>query len=239
MNFLLRWFSSLKLTVWILTLLISVFFIGAFLMPLYPEAHKGMNGMPLFEWWYRSGRAFVSQNGWLPLSILFLLLLTINTLVCTIRSLRMGPSLFAHITHAGFLLILLAHLVSATTGFRISEIVLPKGHAMEVPNLDVKLLLDHIDYVPYPNGMPKDYSAEVVLITKEGRVTRILAPNRPAFFEGIPIYLKTFGFRPIPYAVCEVAHDPGAQVALAGSILFLIGSLPLPFLLKRKDPAKT
>ncbi|NOY52503.1 MAG: cytochrome c biogenesis protein ResB [Deltaproteobacteria bacterium] len=227
MPFLLRWFSSLKLTVWVLTLLIAVFLLGAVLMPLFPEAHRGMNAAPLFAWWRRSGRAFFPQNGWLPLAIFLMAILTLNTLVCTVRSLRIGPSLFAHITHAGFLLILLAHLVSASTGFRESGIVLPKGHAVSVARLNLKLRLSRIDYVPYPNGMPKDYSAEVVLITKEGSVTRTLAPNAPAFYKGIPIYLKTFGFRPIPYAVCEVADDPGARVALAGSILFLIGALPL------------
>jgi len=223
----LRWFSSLKLTVWVLTFLIAVFLAGSVLMPLFPEAHQGMNTMPLFTWWSRSGETFLRKNGWLPLSIFLMAVLTVNTLVCTIRSLRIGPSLFAHITHAGFLLILLAHFVSASTGFRETGIVLPKGHAVSVERLGLKLRLNRIDYVPHPNGMPKDYSAKVVLITKEGRVTRTLAPNAPAFYKGIPIYLKTFGFRPVPYAVCEVADDPGAKVALAGSILFLIGALPL------------
>lgn len=239
MQFLLRWFSSLKLAVWVLSLLIAVFFIGAFLMPLFPEAHKGMNTMPLFAWWGRSGKAFLLKNGWLPLSIILMVLLTLNTLICTIRSLRIGSSLFAHITHAGFLLILLAHLVSASTGFRESGIVLPKGHTVAISRLDLKLLLNRIDYVPYPDGMPKDYSAEVVLISDRGRVTRTLSPNHPVFYKGIPIYLKTFGFRPIPYAICEIADDPGARVALVGSIIFLIGSLPLPFLLKRENPTKT
>jgi hypothetical protein len=230
MKFLLRWLASLKLTVWVLTLLIAVFFLGAFLMPVFPEAHEGMNTMPLFVWWSRSGKAFFLKNGWLPLSMILLALLALNTLVCTIRSLRVGPSFFAHVTHAGFLLILVAHLVSASTGFRESGIVLPKGHTVMIPRLNLKLLLNHIDYDTYPNGMPKDYSAEVVLISKEGRTTRTLSANRPAFYEGVPIYLKTFGFRPIPYAVCEVVDDPGAKIALGGSILFLIGVLPIPFL---------
>jgi hypothetical protein len=233
MRFLLNWLSSLKLTVWILTLLIGAFFLGAFFMPLYPKAHEGMNAMPLFEWWLKIGREYGARNGWLILSILLMVILTINTLVCTVRSLRPGPSIWAHITHAGFLMILLAHLVTASTGFRESGIVLPRGQRVEIPRIDLKIILNKINYESYPGGMPKDYSAEVTLISKEGRLHKTLGPNRPAFYDGKPIYLKNLGFQPVPYAVCEVAHDPGARIALAGSIVFIIGSLPLPFLTRK------
>jgi hypothetical protein len=236
LKFLLRWLASLKLTVWILAVLVGVFFLGAYLMPVFPKAHAGMNTMPLLQWWSTSGRAHFTTTAWLPLSVLLLGLLTLNTVICTLRSLRFSKSLFAHITHAGFLLILLAHLLSATTGYRKSGIVLPKGHAVKVPELGLQLLLNKINYVPYPNGMPKDYSAEVVFITEGGRSIRRLGANRPAFYKGVPVYLKTFGFRPIPYAVCEVVDDPGALVALAGAVIFLIGSLPLPFIAGKKAP---
>jgi hypothetical protein len=234
MKFLLNGLSSLKLTVWVLTFLIGAFFIGAYFMPLYPKAHEGMNAMPLFKWWMKDGKYFVTMNSWLILSFFLLVLLTLNTLICTVRSLRTGPSIWAHITHAGFLMILLAHLVTASTGFRESGIVLPRGHTVKVPRLDLNIMLNRINYDPYPNGMPKNYSAEVTFITKEGRLHKILGPNRPAFFEGKPIYLKNFGYRPVPYAVCEVAHDPGAWIALIGSIVFLAGSIPLPFLAKKE-----
>jgi hypothetical protein len=233
-RFIIQWFSSLKLTVWILTVLIAVFFLGAYLMPRYPEAHAGINAMPLFAWWSELGRGHLEINGWLPLSVLLLAVLTLNTVVCTIRSLRPGPSLWAHVTHLGFLLILVAHLVSAATGFKEAGIVLVRGRAVEVPRLGAALKLNRIDYTPYPNGMPRDYSAEVTFVTPEGSFQKRLGPNRPAFYRGVPVYLKDFRFRPVPYAVCEVAHDPGAWVALAGSIVFLLGALPLPFLTGKK-----
>jgi hypothetical protein len=232
MKFLLKWFSSLKLTVWALTLLIGVFFLGAYVMPIYPKAHEGMNAMPLFEWWSTSGKDFPAINAWLPISVFLLAVLTLNTLVCTIRSLRLSPSIWAHLTHIGFLLILLAHLLSASTGFKESNILLPRGHVVEVPRLNIQLKLENINYVPYPGGMPKTYSAEVTLIDKDKKIRKLLGPNQPAFYDGIPIYLKNFGFRPVPYAVCEIADDPGAMVAFIGSLIFLAGSLPLPFLVK-------
>jgi hypothetical protein len=80
--------------------------------------------------------------------------------------------------------------------------------------------------------MPKTYSAEVTLIDEDNKIRKLLGPNQPAFHDGVPIYLKNFGFRPVPYAICEVADDPGAMVALIGSLIFLAGSLPLPFLVK-------
>ncbi len=237
MKLLLKWFSSLKLTVWALTLLIGVFFVGAYVMPIYPKAHEGMNAMPLFEWWAKSGKDFPAINAWLPISVLLLAVLAVNTLVCTIRSLRLSPSIWAHLTHIGFLLILLAHFLSASTGYRESGIVLPRGHIVEVPRLNIQLKLDSINYVPYPGGMPKTYSAQITVIDKDKKIQKHLGPNQPAFYDGVPIYLKNFGFKPMPYVVCEIAHDPGAVVALIGSMIFLAGSLPLPFLVKwrRRD----
>ncbi len=233
-KWILQWLSSLKLTVWVLTVLIGVFFVGAYLMPRYPEAHAGMNAMPLFAWWSDMGRRHLGINGWLPLSVLLLAVLTLNTLVCTIRALRPGPSLWAHVTHLGFLLILLAHLVSASTGFKETGIVLVRGRAIEVPRLVAALELNRIDVTPYPSGMPRDYGAEVIFRTPEGRFSKRLGPNRPAFYRGIPVYLKDFRLRPVPVALCEVAHDPGAWLALIGSVVFLVGALPLPFLTGKK-----
>ncbi len=233
MKLLLRWFSSLKLTVWVLTILIGVFLLGAFLMPLYPGAHTGMNAMPLYQWWLRSTGISRLHAGWLPLSFFVLAILTLNTLVCTIRSLRLAPSLFAHITHAGFLLILLAHLVSAVTGFRDGNILLIQGRPAKAPRLDLTLTLERIELVPGPGGMPKDYSADVIFTGGGESRHQNLGPNHPAFYRGMPVYLTNFGNRPFPYAVCEIVSDPGARVALVGAILFLIGSLPLPYLASR------
>jgi cytochrome c biogenesis protein ResB len=235
MRLFIRWFSSLKLTVWILTILIGVFFLGSYLMPLYPGAHAGMNDMPLVQWWWKSGKNYGAINGWLPLSVLLLLILTLNTLVCTLRSIRPGPSIWAHITHLGFLVILVAHLVSAAYGFREGGIVLIRGRNVAIPKLEIQIELNRINYEPYPGGMPKNYSADVTLIANGERSEKRLGPNKPAFYQGIPIYLKNLGFRPVPYAVCEVAHDPGALVALAGSIIFLIGSMVTPFVAHKPE----
>lgn len=235
MQWFIRWFSSLRLTVWILTILIAVFFFGSYLMPLYPDAHAGMNSMPLLRWWLGSGSKHGVVNQWLPLSVILLVFLTLNTLVCTLRSIRPGPSIWAHLVHLGFLFILLAHLVTASTGYREAGIVLVEGRSVAIPKLGVQVQLRRIDYTPYPGGMPKDYGAEVALVSEKGTSTGRLGPNRPLFYDGVPIYLKNLGFRPVPYAVCEVAHDPGAPVALAGSLLFLVGSVPLPFLQKKRE----
>ena len=239
MKFIFQWLSSLKLTVWTLTILIGVFFLGAYLMPLYPKAHQGINAMPLLEWWTQFGKESSSVNFWLPASFLLITLLSLNTVICTLRYFSLGPSLWAHMTHVGFLLILLAHLVSATTGFKENGIVLPRGHTIEIPKLNVKLELNHIEITPYPGGMPKDYSVQIVFHSESGTEVKSLGPNRPAFHQGIPIYLKTFGYQPIPYAVCDIVHDPGARVALTGSVIFLIGSLPLPFLTRKSRGPET
>lgn len=226
-----NFFLSLKTTVWTLVAFIIVFFAGSYLMPLHREIFGPMNEMLLFSWLADVAVLRPWQTWWFFLSLALLLLLTINTVLCSIQAvkgkwsrddflLRIAPQ----IVHLGFLLILLAHLLGAGWGYRLSG-MLPEGAYARIPG-DRVLHLEKLRVTPDPAGYIAKWDATVSLFRSEERVASgILAPNRPLFHEGTGIYLKSFDLERGPMALILVHRDPGAVWALAGGILFLLGSI--------------
>ena len=224
-------FLSLKTTVWTLLAFIVVFFAGSYLMPLHRDVFGPMNEMLLFTWLADVAAFSIWQTWWFFLSLGLLVLLTINTLVCSVQAvkgkwsrsdflLRIAPQ----IVHVGFLLILLAHLLGAGWGYRLSG-MLPEGASAQIPG-DRVLRLDALRVHPDPAGYVAGWEASVSLVRGGRQVASgILAPNSPLFHEGTGIYLKSFDLERGPMAFLLVHRDPGAPWALAGGILFIIGSI--------------
>lgn len=228
-----NFFLSLKTTVWTLLSLVCVFFIGSYLMPVHREIHAGMNNRLLFDWAVETASGELWATWWFFASFAGLVLLTVNTIVCSIQAvkgrwsredflLRISPQ----IMHIGFLLILFAHLLGASAGYRLSGMV-PEGARVKLPE---GIILDLQALRVYPDrfGYIQDWRADVVL-EKNGReaASGFLAPNKPLFYQGAGIYLKSFSFDPSPMAFIMVNKDPGAVWALAGAALFMTGSATL------------
>lgn len=225
-----NFFLSLKTTVWTLVALIAVFFLGSYLMPAYKDVHGAMNDRLLFEWIgeYAVYRPWAAS--WFFLSLAGLVLLTINTVVCSIQAVRARWSrsdfllrIAPQIVHAGFLLILLAHLLGAGWGFRVSG-MLPVGASARLPDGQQLLLADLRPQVD-ERGYLSDWSARVELF-EDGRpaAAGVLGPNAPLFHRGTGVYLKSFEFQDRPFAFLMVNRDPGSLWALAGAVLFTIGT---------------
>jgi cytochrome c biogenesis protein ResB len=226
-------FLSLKTTVWLLLGLIGLFFIGSYLMPMHRDVFGPMNDLLLFQWMARIAVGSPWQTWWFFLSLALLVLLTVNTLVCSIQAvkgrwsrkdflLRISPQ----IIHIGFLFILLAHLLGAGLGYRLAG-MMPEGAYAKLPDgrtLHVKEVRAELD----PRGFPRDWAAEVHVFENGGRAAAgVLGPNRPLFHRGTGIYLKSFELTPSPVAFLMVNKDPGAVWALAGGVLFTLGSVIL------------
>ncbi len=226
-----NFFLSLKTTVWLLTGLIGAFFLGSYLMPEYRDIHNAMNDRILFAWVREIAVLHPWATGWFFLSLAGLSLLAVNTAVCSVQAVRGRWSradavlrIAPQIVHAGFLLILLAHLLGAGWGYRISG-VLPEGGSGRLPDGRV-VELRSIRVLTDASGRPRDWTADVA-VYRNGRETAAgsLGPNRPLFTGGAGIYLKSFELDPSPAAFLLVTRDPGAVWALAGAILFTIGSV--------------
>ena len=223
-------FFSLKTTVWTLLALVCVFFAGSYLMPVYREVHASMNDRLLFDWASEIALGRPAASWWFFASLAGLALLTINTLACSVQTVRgrwtredLFLRLSPQVVHLGFLFILLAHLLGAGWGYRLSG-ALPEGAAAALPQDRVLRLLS-VSVETNERGMPVGWSADVQVLENGDVVAAgALGPNHPLLYDGVGVYLKSFGFEPVRYAYLLVHRDPGALWALAGSLLFMLGS---------------
>lgn len=228
-----NFFLSLKTTVWTLFVLVFLFFVGSYMMPVHREVFASMNEDILFRWVKHVASDSLWYTWWLFAAVAGLVLLTINTLVCSIQAirgkwaaadflLRVSPQ----IIHAGFLFILLAHLLGAGWGYKVSG-MLPQGASARLPSGET-LLLRSVSADIDPRGHPLGWSAEVALFENNVETASgSLGPNKPLLYKGTGVYLKSFELEPRPYAFLLVAKDPGAVWALIGGVLFMLGSVTL------------
>jgi hypothetical protein len=190
------------------------------------EGAGSINGMALFAWLAES--PFV-LSWWLWATLGLLALLVLNTVLCSVESLRTkaGSSRFLSIIapqvmHLGFLFIVLAHLFSAWGG---SKYLLPvrEGAVVTFPG-GGEVRIAGLKLETGSMGMPTAYSAEIR--DSAGGMSTV-SPNHPMFYRGYGIYLKQVEFYPYRAALIEVHREPGAGLALTGALLFTIGNLVL------------
>jgi len=221
-----RYLVSLNLGLWLMAGVVLFMAIGSFASS--GEEGRSLNDMPLF-FWLREAPLTVSW--WLWVTIGLLALLAVNTVLCSMESLgkkwergnflvRIAPQ----VMHLGFLLIMVAHLVSARGSFKQvmevgegSTIGFPDGGAVQVGRIDSTI---------GPMGMPTGFSAQVRTLGGDG-ASGTMRPNHPFFYRGFGIYLKEVGFMPVPVALVEIHREPGAAWALVGALLFTAGNVVL------------
>jgi hypothetical protein len=236
-----NFFLSLKTTVWSLFVLVCLFFVGSYMMPVHRAIFATMNEDILLNWAEKTATAHLWQTWWLFASLAGLILLTINTLVCSFHAikgrwtredflLRVSPQ----IVHIGFLFILLAHLLGAGWGYKLSG-MMPEGAFARLPE-NRGLFVQQIRVQTDASGYMQDWSAQVSVYENNQPVKNgVLGPNKPLFYKGTGIYLKTLNFEQGPAAILLVAKDPGAIWALTGAILFMLGSVALLVLKWKKS----
>lgn len=225
----LDFFLSLKTSIWILWILIALLFAGAFIMPTKKE-FQTINSVPLFQWMVEQP---ISITWWLWGSIGVLILLTLNTILCSIESLikkrKATQWLFLispQIIHIGFLFILLAHLFSSSAGFK-TYVVADEGALLKMPNgalIAIKNINISIDRM----GFITDWAVEVEYqkdstLVKSGKINA----NKPFLDEGFGVYVKDLQAYPFKAVLLEISREPGAMWAFIGGILFMIGTIVL------------
>ena len=217
----------MKLAIWILALQVALFLAGALQMPVMQE-YGSINTVSLFEW-MRSNP--VSATWWMWVSVALVAALGLNTLACTVDALIRksgGRSWFmvlgAQIVHAGFMLLMVAHLASAAGAYS-GRVVLGEGESVDLWGREV-LVLDKVEMRLAPSGMPVDYGVKLSYHSPSGELlaSDYSAPNSPSLRGGLGVYVKDI--RP-GMAMIEVHHEPGRWWALAGGALFLLGTLML------------
>ena len=222
-----RLLISIELCLALLALVCLVMAAGSF--GLTGEYAAAINAMPLLVWLHEVP---VGVSWWLWLTLVFLALLVLNTLLCSSETLwsRRGRGgwlvlLAPQLIHAGFLLIVLAHLLSAT-GSSLQQMVVQEGSLATLPD-GVQFGVAGISVTASPSGMPTGFSSELVTDLQNPARRVVIAPNRPWFSGGYGVYIKQAEEYPLRRALLEVHREPGAAMALAGALLFSVGNIVL------------
>jgi hypothetical protein len=235
----LDFFLSVRTTVWLLLALLCLLLYGSLIMPS-EEAFQALHFMPLLEWLQKSPSEI---TWWLWGSIAVLAILTANTFLCSVEAVmkKRGSRewlliVSAQVIHAGFLFILLAHLLSSYGSFKATTFVY-RDTVLQLPN-GLAVAFDRINAYIDPSGYVADWSADIRYFREGREIGRdVIVPNGPSFRDGLGIYLKTVKMEPVPSALIEVSREPGALWALVGSILFIVGIVTLLILKIRREDA--
>lgn len=224
--------TSLDLAIWLLLGVMILFAIGSFA----GEAGSGINDVALFTW---LAGVPISMSWWLWGTLGLLAILALNTLLCSIESLRVkwqrGSFLVRiapQLMHLGFLFIVLAHLFSAYGGYKDGG-PLPEGGAFTFPN-GSSVELTRLDIRMGSMGMPLDFSGTLRHKTGKGELNAIFSPNHPYFYQGFGVYLKQVEQFPVKTAFVEIHREPGAGLALAGATFFTVANIILLWLRRGK-----
>lgn len=229
--------ASLRTAIWLLLGLICVLLYGSILMPA-DEVYGAMNTMPLFEW---MRQVPLLKKWWLMGAIILLSALTANTIICSAESIikkwdreKWLLIISPQIMHIGFLLILVAHLLSSygalramTSAFEGSVFKLSETSAFRITEIRVSVS---------PDGYITDLRAGVEFMEGDTVIKRsYFWPNNPAFYKGFGLYIKDARLLPVRTALIEVSREPGAPWALAGGVLFSIGTVLLMVLKMKRE----
>lgn len=233
-----RLLISLELCLGLLALVCVCMAAGSF--NLSGEYAAAINSMPLLAW---LREVPPSISWWLWVTLVLLALLALNTTLCSAETLwsRRGKSgvaslLAPQLIHAGFLLIVLAHLLSAIgashNAVEVGEMTLarlPDGSRFGVASISVATT---------PEGMPLGFSSELVPDLNRPAERVVISPNHPWFSGGFGVYIKQAEAYPFKRALLEIHREPGAAMALAGALLFTVGNVLLVGIRSRRSETR-
>ena len=227
---------SLKTSLWLLCLVLVVLLAGAVSIP-GENAFQSVHSMPLLEWMREQP---VKSTWWLWASMGLLLVLSANTLVCSIDSIVKKRKVVQwmllispQIVHIGFLFMLVAHLSSAAGAFKIFAAG-TEGTPLEMPDnsvLQIKAIAMSFDSYGYLSDWAVDVEWYNGQVMKQDR----LMPNKPMFHEGVGVYVKDLRAFPSKMVLLELSREPGAVWALVGSIFFMTGMIALLVLKMKRE----
>ncbi len=222
--------ASLTLGLWLLGGVMLFLAAGSFSQ----GEGSSINEVPLLLW---LKEVPLKESWWLWGSLLLLGLLALNTVLCTVESLRtkwqwgnLLVRIAPQLMHLGFLCIMIAHLQSAYGGFK-QTLQVQEGSSITFPD-GTALLFTGFAATYGKMGMATGYSATLNYraagsLQSPAGLTAVISPNHPFFYQGHGIYIKDIAPPPLKAALVEIHKEPGAGMALAGGTIFTIANLIL------------
>jgi hypothetical protein len=224
-----RFFLSLRTTMWLMGLILALFFAGAFIMPDKKE-FQSIHAQPLFEWLIDQP---AGVTWWMWCLIVVLSIVSVNTIFCSIESIirkrRVTQWLLLispQIIHLGFLFILLAHLLSAFGGYQDFKVA-RKGSLLKISGTN-SLYVRDIDINTDANGYITGWEVEVEYFEGGKPLYRdSIRPNDPSLRMGFNVNVKDLKSFPYRMVLLQVNREPGALWALIGGIMSIAGIVVL------------
>ena len=226
----LDFFFSLRTTLWILGLLLLLLFAGAFVMPGRQE-FQALHSIPLFDWLHEQSMGI---TWWLWGLIGILVLLTLNTLFCSVESIIKKRKvtqwlllISPQVIHMGFLFMLFAHLMSAL-GASQSNAVAGEGSVVMLSDNETTVKVKNINIQLDYYGYVTDWEVGIEYFS-EGKQfgNDIIKPNNPSVQKGFNINVKDLRASPVEAVLLQINREPGALWALVGGVLFMVGIVTL------------
>lgn len=190
MNKIKQLFLDIEATFYSLTLISIFSIVGALIIYFMPEAYSLISQKPLFAW--------LSQNRdfhtfWLYLIIILFSFTGITGIICLlkdIKNIRIFPAIF----HLSFLAVLIAHLIFALYGFRVTNVFLPYASPETVlvppPFRPLKIFFRDVNYEQNPQGILTNIKAQVIYLDGNKEKEADISINNPLKISDFHLILK-------------------------------------------------
>ncbi len=204
----------------------------------------------LQDWLFTYGIKEFHLSFWFFIFIFLLFFIGITTFVCGlnrflsmlsifIRNKKFWPDIlkfYPSFIHFGFLILMIAQLISHTIGIRYLGNILRPNDTINIPYTSIKLTLKKV-YIDFFNektkflGMAnKARDCGCVLEVSDGKEIHNIEVflNQPAFYKGWFIFIADFmpkskGIGNKAYINLMIKKDPGVWVLVVGTVVFGLG----------------
>lgn len=221
-----RIFAAVETSFWLLLLVSATLACGAYAMKAWPTVFQPLNNLLLQDWYDTVGKKHWEKIWWLCLLFLLLLLLGVNTAVCTWSRLaallarrrsydrrafllRISPS----IIHLCFLAVLTGHLLSEVSGYNRLFTVQQGQTLHPSEELSLTVLEVHTEKYSSPEmlaGRVKNRSLLLHLHARDAEARQEVRYLEPILWKGYTFHLKmTHSEEGAPQAKLQVRQDPG------------------------------
>jgi len=212
-----------------------------------------LNDIGLAEWMGTYGRYNLEKTAWFFILMLLLGLLCLNTFVCTTervlrllrfraqqprshRGLRFYFRFAPHVMHYAVIIMLAGYLCSYLFAHVLDTRTLIPGASMSLPGSKARIEFSAYEPQYYSAGRLESFKDRVLkpvarlrLVNGGHRETAVLGYNRPVWFKGYGIFMKSFapkskgGMGMKVRINLSIRKDPGVLLYLAGMAFFTAG----------------
>ena len=212
--------------------------VGSFYIQYYPHIYRPLNTFLLRDWYRLYGRSNPLKLWWLFILIAALIVLGMNTAVCTLTRLKslwlsrkqMGLRKFSlkitpSVIHICFLVMLFGHFLSMVTGYTSVTAIVPGSKISVSKETSFKILDTQCDYQSSPasmKGLVRQCTASLKSETAGAHSYKQISILEPVFLQGYSFHLGMDKKSEMPRLKLTVKRDHGLKLILSGFSLLIV-----------------